>query len=241
MCRIIYPFQRGIQACRVTGAGVLFPDAIQHSLSGITVRFGFQPKPYNSVCSNDVCISYFDNVRIRIRSRFAALVTLRDLSDESTKEILDGIDDTFIHRIFSPGLLSMMSAEVEKKSFPIDRDVALSIIKERRINPFRRPDMPYPLGITARRLLTPYLAGSIQSLSLASSAIMWKHYGINSKASLIPASAGTLLSILMLIRRKLEQPPHFEKHFPRFQFKSMLGGYDPLTVSMICKYRKFYH
>jgi len=151
------------------------------------------------------------------------------------------MDDTYIHRIFSPGILSMVSSEVEKSSFPIDREVALSIIKERRINPFRRPDMPYPLGITARRLLTPYLAGSVQSASLMTSALLWKYYGLNPRMSLVPASAGTLLSLLMLIRRKLEKPPHFQKHYPNFQFRSMLGGYDPLTVALICKYRKFYH
>jgi len=169
------------------------------------------------------------------------LITLRDLSDESTKELLDGIDDTFIHRLFSPGVLSMVSPSVEKTSFPIDRDVALSIIKERRINPFRRPDMPYPVGITARRLLTPYVAGSIQSASLAASLVMWKYYQADPRMSLIPASTGTLMSVLMLIRKKLEQPPQFQKYFPKFRFRSMLGGVDPLTVSLICKYRKFYH
>ena len=169
------------------------------------------------------------------------MVTLRDLSDESTREILHGIDDTFIHRIFSPGILSMVSSDVEKSSFPIDRDVAFSIIKDRRINPFRRPDMPYPIGVTARRLLAPYMAGSVQSVSLATSAILWKYYGMNPRMSLLPASAGTLVSLIMMIRRKLEQPPHFQKHFPRFQFKCMIGGVDPITVAMICKYRKFYH
>jgi hypothetical protein len=184
------------------------------------------------------CLSYSEFV---FRSRFAAIISLRDLSDESTKELLDGIDDTFIHRLFSPGILSMVSSKVEKESFPINRDVALAIIKERRINPFRRPDMPYPVGVTARRLLTPYIAGSIQSASLAASAVMWKYYNADSHLSLIPASTGTLLSLFMVIRRRLEQPPHFEKHYPRFPFRSMLGGVDPITVSLICKYRKFYH
>jgi hypothetical protein len=175
------------------------------------------------------------------RSRFGALISLRDLSDESTRELLDGIDDSFIHRLFSPGIVSMMSSTAEKTSFPIDREVALSIIKERRTNPFKRPDMPYPIGVTAKRMLMPYLAGSVQSVSLATSAVLWKYYKMDPRLSLIPASTGTLYSILLLIRQKLEKRPTFQKRFPKFQFKSVMCGVDPLTVAIICKYRKFYH
>jgi hypothetical protein len=175
------------------------------------------------------------------RSRFAALITLRGLSDKSTKELLDGIDDSFIHRLFSPGLLSMVSPAVEKHSFPIDRDVAFAIIKERRINPFQRPDMPYPIGVTAKRVLLPYVASSIQSVSLATSAILWKYYKVDPRLSLIPASTGTLFNLLTLVRNALVPQPHFQKHFPKFQFRCILGGVDPITAAIICRYRKFYH
>jgi hypothetical protein len=178
---------------------------------------------------------------IRMMSRFITLVVVRDLSDESTKELLDGIDDTFIHRLFSPGLLSMVSPSIERSCFPIDRDVAFSIIQERRINPFKRPDMPYPFGVTAKRLIAPYVAGSVQTASLAVSGIMYKVYHKDPYMSLIPASTGTVLSLLMLLRKKLEKRPFFVKHYPRFPFKSVMSGIDPLTVAIICKYRKFYH
>ena len=169
------------------------------------------------------------------------LVVMRDLSDESTKELLEGIDDTFIHRLFSPGLLSVVSPSVEKSSFPIDRNVAFSIIQDRRIHPFKRPDMPYELGVTAKRIMTPYIAGSVQSASLAVSGVLYKYYPSSPYMSLIPASTGTLLSIMMMLRNKLSKRPHFVKHYPKFPFKSVLGGVDPLTVAIICKYRKFYH
>jgi hypothetical protein len=177
---------------------------------------------------------------LRMMSRFVAIVTLRDLSDESTRELLDGMDDSFINRLFSPGVLSMVAPD-EKNSFPIDREVAMSIIKERRINPFTRPDMPYPVGVTAKRLLTPYLAGSLQSASLATSAVMWKYYNADPRLSLIPASAGTLLGLVMLIRSKVARAPHFQKHYPQFAFRPLVGRVDPLTIGLICKYRKFYH
>lgn len=177
---------------------------------------------------------------MRMMSRFAAIVTLRDLSDASTKELLEGIDDTFINRLFSPGILSMVAPN-EKSGFPIDREVAMSIIKERRVNPFKRPDMPYPVGITAKRLMTPYIAGSVQYLSLATSAVMWKYYQGDPRMSLVPASAGTLLGVIMMMRNKLGRTPHFQKHYPRFAFRPILGGVDPLTIGLICKYRKFYH
>ena len=166
---------------------------------------------------------------------------MRDLSDESTKEILDGIDDAFIHRLFSPGVLSMLRPSVERDSFPIDRQVALAIIKERRIHPFKRPDMPYPVEVTAKRLLTPYIAGSVQTFSLALSGVLWKYYADNSKMSLLPATTGTLLSSLMLVRSHLTKRPRFQKRYPQFPFRLIVGGIDPLTIAIICKYRKFYH
>ena len=153
---------------------------------------------------------------------------------------MDGIDDSFIHRLFSPGLLSMVSPSVEQSSFPIDREIALSIIQERRVHPFKRPDMPYPFGITAKRLMMPYLAGSVQTASLAASGAMYKYYP-EGCMSLIPASAGTIFSLFLLLRSRLEKRPHFVKHYPRFPFRSMLGSVDPLTIAIICKYRKFYH
>ena len=166
---------------------------------------------------------------------------MRDLSEANTRELLDGMDDAFIHRLFSPGLLSLVAPSSEVRSFPIDRNVALSIVKERRINPFLRPDMPYPVGVTAQRILAPYVAGSVQTASLAMSAVMWKYCGDDPRLSLIPASTGTLFSLLLLIRNKLEKRPHFQKHYPQFAFRSILGGVDPLTVGIICKYRRFYH
>jgi hypothetical protein len=175
------------------------------------------------------------------RMRFGTLAMMRDLSDRSTKELLDGIDDAFIHRLFSPGILSMIRPSVEKDSFPIDRDVALAIIKDRRVHPFTRPDMPYPVGITAKRIFAPYFIGSLQTFSLALSGVMWKYYSDNSKMSLIPATTGTLLSAIMLIRSRFENRPHFQKHYPSFPYRSLVGGVDPLTIAIICKYRKFYH
>ena len=165
----------------------------------------------------------------------------RDLSEESTREILDGIDDTFIHRLFSPGVISLVRPSVEKDSFPIDKEVALAIIQDRRKHPFTRPDMPYPVGITAARIVAPYLAGSVQTFSMALSAALWKYYGTGTSLTILPAASGTLLSALLLIRKRITDLPKFQKHYPQFQFKSIIGGIDPITVGLICKYRKFYH
>ncbi len=167
---------------------------------------------------------------------------MRDLSDKNTKELLDGIDDVFIHRLFSPGVLSLVNPSAETKSFPIDRDVALAIIKERRQNPFNRPDMPYPVGLTASRFLTPYIAGSIQTMSLSVSGIMWNYNLCKPEVCMIPAASGTLLSLYWLLKKRLSTLPHFEKHYPRFQYRPLIGGsLDPLTIGLICRYRKFYH
>lgn len=225
------------------GAFILLNEAY-HRLSRRGLEYYF-PALYNILYRESFFDLAFNQNHVtrflRMMSRFVALITMRDLSDESTRELLDGIDDTFIHRLFSPGLLSMVSSSVEKKSFPIDKEVALSIIQDRRLNPFTRPDMPYPVGVTAKRLLTPYVASSVSSLSLGMSGVMYKYYDANPYMSLIPASAGTLLSLLMLIQNKFSERPIYMKHFPRFPFKSVLGGVDPLTVAIICKYRKFHH
>ena len=174
------------------------------------------------------------------RTRFIALITLRDLSEANTRELLDGIDDAFIHKLFSPGIASMISDSAEKGSFPIDREVAVSIVKDRRLHPFTRPDMPYPVGITATRIAGPYLAGSVQTASLVLSGVLWKYYG-SSSASFVPATSGTLLSFILLMRSKLVKAPPFAKQFPKFPFRSLLGGIDPVTIGLICKYRKFSH
>jgi hypothetical protein len=163
---------------------------------------------------------------------------MRDLSEASTRELLEGIDDSFIHRLFSPGLLSMVSPS--QSSFPIDRNVALAIIKERRIHPFKRPDMPYSISITARRLLRPYVAGSVQTASVVLSAALYKYYGKSAPVSLIPVSTGTLLSLLLWLRSALEKTPQFQKHYPDFKFRLLLGGIDPVAMAVICKYRRFY-
>ena len=173
------------------------------------------------------------------RSRFIALVGMRDWSEASTIELLEGIDDSFIHRLFSPGLWSMLAPN--QSAFPIDRNVALAIIKERRINPFKRPDMPYPVGITARRILLPYVAGGLQTASFVISAALYKYSAASASLSMLPASTGTLVSLLLWLRSSLEKPPKFEKHYPDFKFRSLIGGIDPLTIGVICKYRRFYH
>lgn len=172
---------------------------------------------------------------LRMMSRFGALAVFRDLSDKDTRELLDGIDDTFIHRLFSPGILSMVKPS--DTSFPIDRNVALSIIKERRSNPFLRPDMPYPVGITANRILLPKLAPYVGGASLTLSTILWKYYHKSSTIALIPAASGTLLSLIMLLRSRISSPPTFEKHFPNFPFRSLLLTVHPAACALICKYR----
>lgn len=182
------------------------------------------------------------NTQIYSRSRFATLVLVRDLSMDNTKELLDGIDDTFIHRLFSPGILSMVKPSADKESFPISRDVALAIIQERRIHPFKRPDMPYPMSITASRMLTPYIAGSIQTMSLSLSGLMWNYQLFRPELCMVPAASGTIVSLYYLLRKRLSTLPHFEKHFPRFKYRPIIGGsVDPLTIGLICKYRKFHH
>jgi len=157
------------------------------------------------------------------------------LSDKDTSELLDGIDDAFIHKLFSPGIVSMVSSP--DSSFPIDRKVALSIIKERRLNPFTRPDMPYPVGITANRILMPKVAPYLSGASMTLSTILWKYYHASPAISLIPAASGTLLSLLMLIRARISPVPTFEKHFPNFPFRSLLLTAHPTACAMICKYR----
>lgn len=178
----------------------------------------------------------------RSRLRFATLIIMRDLSEQNTKELLDGIDDVFIHRLFSPGILSMVRPGVDRDTFPINRDVALAIIKERRANPFKRPDMPYPMSVTASRMLTPYVAGSIQTMSLSLSGLMWNYQLFKPEFCMIPAASGTIMSLYCLLKKRISSLPHFEKHYPKFQYRPILGGsIDPLTIGLICKYRKFYH
>ena len=101
--------------------------------------------------------------------------------------------------------------------------------------------MPYPVSVTAQRLLLPYVAGGVQSASIVLSAALYKYYGTSAPVSLLPASTGTLFSLLLWLRNKLQKRPYFQKHYPDFKFRLLLGGIDPVAMAVICKYRRFYH
>lgn len=52
---------------------------------------------------------------MRMWVRFLMLVTFRSDDDEVNSELLNGMDDTFIHRVFSPGLLSLVKPTSDDK------------------------------------------------------------------------------------------------------------------------------
>lgn len=142
------------------------PHSLIDRLTPWTRKMMFEESIFDFLYNRDFITKY-----VRMWSRLFALCFNASLTDADAMELLNGMDDTFINSVFSAGLVSSLPKVVQpaemRNRIPVDRKVALAIVRDRRMNPFVRDDMPQDLFVSLWRIVRPQLGIVTQACTAA--------------------------------------------------------------------------